>query len=67
MVTLEPIGFARSTRSDLADDNWGGVTARIKLAESLSAEILDGVEAFSHAEFERGARPRPIGEHGHEP
>ena len=50
MITLEPIGFVRSGRSDLADDNWGGVTARIELVESLPAESLDEIEAFSHAE-----------------
>src|SRR5262245_66137808 len=68
MSTLERIGFVRSSRSCLADDNWGGVVARIELVESLPAESLDGIEAFSHAEVvyyfdrvpdsevERGAR-----------
>jgi len=68
MITLEPIGFVRSSRSGLSDDDWGGVTARIELVESLPAESLDGIEAFSHAEVvyyfdrvpdaevERGAR-----------
>ena len=68
MITLEPIGFVRGGRSDLADDNWGGVTARIELVGTLPAESLDGIEAFSHAEVvyyfdrvpdaevERGAR-----------
>ena len=72
MITLEPIGFVRSSRSGLSDDDWGGVTARIELVESLPAESLDGIEAFSHAEVvyyfdrvpdsevERGAR-RPRG------
>jgi tRNA-Thr(GGU) m(6)t(6)A37 methyltransferase TsaA len=50
MITLEPIGFVQSFRSDLADDNWGGVTARIELVESLPAESLDGLETFSHVE-----------------
>jgi site-specific recombinase XerD len=40
MITLEPIGFVRSSRSDLSDDNWGGVTARIELVGSLPAESL---------------------------
>src|SRR5262249_46362111 len=68
MITLSPIGIVRSGRSDLVDDNWGGVTSRIDLVESLPAESLDGIEAFSHAEVvyyfhrvpyvevERGAR-----------
>ena len=50
MITLEPIGFVRSSRSDLSDDDWGTVTARIELVESLPAESPDGIEAFSHAE-----------------
>ena len=68
MITLEPVGHVRGGRSDLADDHWGDVTARIELVESLPAESLDGIEAFSHtevvyffdrvpdAEVERGAR-----------
>ena len=56
MITLEPIGFVRSSRSGLSDDDWGSVIARIELVESLPAESLDGIEAFSHAEVERGAR-----------
>ena len=68
MITREPIGHVRSSRSDLSDDNWGGVTARIEPDESLPAESLAGIEAFSHAEVvyhfdrvsdsevERGAR-----------
>src|SRR5262249_33552606 len=50
MIALEPIGDVRSRRSDLADDNWGSVVARIQLVESLPAESLEGIEAFSHAE-----------------
>jgi tRNA (adenine37-N6)-methyltransferase len=68
MITLEPIGHVRSSRSDLSDDSWGSVAARIELDESLPAESLAGIEAFSHAEVvyhldrvpdaevERGAR-----------
>jgi tRNA-Thr(GGU) m(6)t(6)A37 methyltransferase TsaA len=68
MITLQPIGHVRSSRTDLSDDNWGGVTARIELVQALPAESLDGIEAFSHAEVvyffdrvpdaevERGAR-----------
>ena len=38
MITLEPIGHVRSSRTDLSDDNWGDVTARIELVETLPAE-----------------------------
>ena len=68
MITLELIGFVRTSRGDLSDDDWGNVTARIEMVQSLPAESLDGIEAFSHAEVvyyfdrvpdaevERGAR-----------
>jgi tRNA (adenine37-N6)-methyltransferase len=50
MITLEPIGYVRSPRQDLSDDEWGQVTARLELTEQFSADSLDGLEAFSHAE-----------------
>jgi hypothetical protein len=40
MITLEPIGHVRSSRSDLSDDIWGSVTARIVLDESLPEEEI---------------------------
>ena len=49
-IILEPIGYVRSTRNDLRDDEWANVTARIELTEQLAAESLDGLEEFSHAE-----------------
>lgn len=68
MIVLTPIGFVRSPRRDVADDGWGGIHARIELAEAFGPEALDGIEQFSHAEvtfffdrvpessIERGAR-----------
>ncbi len=68
MIPVEPVGYVRSARADLRDDDWGAVTAQIELAESLPPESLDGLEEFSHAEVifqfhrvvesavERGAR-----------
>jgi tRNA (adenine37-N6)-methyltransferase len=50
MIRLEPVGYVRSARSDLRDDDWGAVTARIELAPDVPSESLDGLEAFSHAE-----------------
>ena len=67
-ITLEPIGWVRSTRAELLDDDWDAVAARIELAADLPPEALDGLDAFSHAEViyhfdrvapsavERGAR-----------
>ena len=50
MIALEPIGYVRSRRTDLRDDGWGDVTARIELTEQLGPECLEGLEDFSHAE-----------------
>ena len=50
MITLDPIGYVRSARADLRDDDWGNVTARIEISERLGAQCLDGLEEFSHAE-----------------
>lgn len=68
MITLEPIGWVRSARSEAVDDDWDSVAARIELSADLPPEALDGIEEFSHAEIvyhfdrvpetkiERGAR-----------
>jgi len=68
VITLEPIGYVRSTRRDLLDDDWDAVPAAIELSAEFDAVALDGLEAFSHAEIvyhfdrvapaaiERGAR-----------
>lgn len=68
MFAIEPIGFVRNTRSQLIDDDWDSVPARIELVDALPPETLEGLEEFSHAEviyqfhrvadsaIERGAR-----------
>ncbi len=68
MISLEPIGYVRSGRAELRDDDWDRVPARIELTPEFGPEALDGIEAFSHAEViyyldrvpeaavERGAR-----------
>lgn len=65
---LSPIGVVRSARTELLDDDWDSVPARIEIAGTFPEECLDGIEAFSHAEvlflfhrvaqaaIERGAR-----------
>jgi tRNA (adenine37-N6)-methyltransferase len=47
-VEMWPIGFVRGGRTDLADDQWGHVVAEIVLDDRFSAEVLDGLDAFSH-------------------
>lgn len=68
MIAIEPIGWVRSGRRELLDDDWDAVPARIELVPSFPPEALDGLETFSHAEvvyhfdrvseatIERGAR-----------
>ena len=50
-ITLTPIGYVRSTRRDLRDDDWDSVKSRIELTEAFDPEALDGLEEFSHAEI----------------
>lgn len=48
-ITLEPVGFVRSSRKDAVDDQWDEVESRIELdAGRFSAEALAGLESFSH-------------------
>ena len=49
-ITLTPIGTIHNTRRAAEDDNWGGIVSEIVIDEPLSAEALEGIEAFSHAE-----------------
>ena len=51
MITLSPIGYVRSERRQLKDDEWGTVTARIELTDEFDADALIGIEEFSHAEI----------------
>ncbi len=48
---IEPIGFVRAARTAPEDDDWGGETAIIELADGFDAESLEGLDAFSHAEI----------------
>jgi tRNA (adenine37-N6)-methyltransferase len=48
---MKPVGMVRSARRDVADDDWGAVTATIELQSSLDPSCLDGLDEFSHAEI----------------
>jgi tRNA-Thr(GGU) m(6)t(6)A37 methyltransferase TsaA len=48
--TVEPIGQVASSRQEPIDDDWGGVTATITLADGFDAASLHGLDAFSHVE-----------------
>jgi len=68
VIAIEPIGYVRSGRRELVDDDWDRVPARIELSSAFEPEALDGLDEFSHAEIvyhfdqvaesaiERGAR-----------
>jgi len=50
MIVVEPIAYVRSPRTDVGDDTWGNVIARIELANHVPQDSLDGLDEFSHAE-----------------
>ena len=41
-IELEPIGYVRSSRSDMDDDFWGSVEAGIELSDAYDTEALAG-------------------------
>jgi tRNA-Thr(GGU) m(6)t(6)A37 methyltransferase TsaA len=49
-IELEPIGYVRSSRSDMDDDFWGSVESGIELSDAYDTEALAGLAEFSHAE-----------------
>lgn len=49
-IVLEPVAFVRNNRSEIKDDDWGAVVSEIVLADHFSAEVLLGLDAFSHIE-----------------
>lgn len=50
-IELEPIGYVCAARAHAEDDFWGGSEATITLVEGFSAEALQGLGDFSHAEI----------------
>jgi tRNA-Thr(GGU) m(6)t(6)A37 methyltransferase TsaA len=68
-ITLQPIGFVRSTRSEVRDDDWDAETVSVVLdGDVYTADALRELDSFSHVEviyffdqvpegkIERGAR-----------
>ena len=62
--SIEPVATVRASRAQVRDDEWGGSTATIELADSMPVAALDGIESFSHAEilfvFDRVADARVV-------
>ena len=51
-MTLEPIGYVSSPRTDQnLDDNWSSVTAAIALTDRFTPDALAGLDQFSHVEI----------------
>jgi tRNA (adenine37-N6)-methyltransferase len=50
-LTVQPIGHVIGGRTEVEDDDWGAVTARIELdPEVVDAEATLGLNDFSHIE-----------------
>lgn len=49
-IEIQPIGYVRAERPHAEDDFWGGEEATITLVDGFTAEALQGLDAFSHAE-----------------
>ena len=47
-ITVDPIGFVRGGRKEIADDNWGELRSTIELDDRFPPETLAGLELFSH-------------------
>jgi tRNA-Thr(GGU) m(6)t(6)A37 methyltransferase TsaA len=50
-IELEPIGYVHAARPHAEDDFWGGEEATIVLAPGFTADALEGLSEFSHAEI----------------
>jgi tRNA (adenine37-N6)-methyltransferase len=51
MIILNPIAISYNESLEIEDDNWGDVTSKIILDQSLPVEALYGIESFSHLEI----------------
>ncbi len=48
---LRPIGWVKTSRVEVEDDNWGGVRSEIELGAGYASDSFDGLSEFSHAEI----------------
>ena len=48
---LRPVAWVRSSRVELLDDQWDGVSTTVELDDDVPSEALIGLEQFSHLEF----------------
>lgn len=50
-ITIEPVGYVRSVRTEPIDDHWNGVASYIELTSEYAADSLTGLADFSHVEI----------------
>jgi len=50
VIAVKPVAYVRSPRTEVRDDAWGDVIARIELADDVPDDALEGLDEFSHAE-----------------
>lgn len=50
-MELSTIAIVTNDRDTLEDDSWGGVVSEITLVGDLSADLLKGLDTFSHVEI----------------
>ncbi len=47
-MKIEPIGTVIGGRTEVADDFWGGVESIIRLSPEFPADVVKGLDEFSH-------------------
>jgi tRNA-Thr(GGU) m(6)t(6)A37 methyltransferase TsaA len=50
MLSVRPIGWVRSTRSEVRDDDWDAEQMSVVLADEVPDEALSGLGGFSHVD-----------------
>lgn len=50
-MNIKAIGVVHSTRKEMIDDNWNKESVYIELDQQYSADSLQGLKDFSHAEI----------------
>jgi len=50
-IILKPVGYIRSERKEMLDDNWGGIVSTIELdPQQFNEDAILGLHTFSHIE-----------------
>ncbi len=49
--TIRSIATVINSRKETEDDHWAEIVSEIRLEEYIPAEVLDGIDSFSHLEI----------------